>query len=153
MCRRLLCAVLGAGIIIMMVMIMMANTCWELMCAQHFTCSQHSAWGRYYDFLYFRNGKRKYGRLSEWAQFTLLVNGNDAGQSGSQGSLIIVFYDLLLCHQWQMNKWMWDTEKPRSEWKKKKWRKKWVPYPLLALSPCILIHTYAHIYLKCIQRQ
>lgn len=88
---------LGAGIIIMMVLIMTGNTCWGLVCAQHVTVSQHSAWGSYYDSLCFTNGKLKYGRLSEWAQFTLLGNGNDASQSGSQAPLIMVFYDLPLC--------------------------------------------------------
>lgn len=94
-CVQGLHAALGAATVIMKVMIMTANTCWELVRAQYFVLSPLH--GRYDYYLFFRNEKLKCGRLSEWAQFPLLVNGNDASQSGSGTPLTIVFYGLSLC--------------------------------------------------------
>lgn len=51
MCMRVFIAALGVGMKTMMMLMLMANTCWVLMCAKHFTSSQYS----YY--LHFRNKK------------------------------------------------------------------------------------------------
>lgn len=66
----------------MTMMMLMAHTCWMLMCAQYFTCSQYSTWSRHYYYLCFGNENTGMGRWSKWAKLTQLVNGNDARQSG-----------------------------------------------------------------------
>ena len=98
----------------------------------------------------------KYERLSEWAHFTLLVNGNDASQAGSQALLITVFYGYLcVIADERISKcdimFITHTEILKTELTEKKdVKKKKNEFPihcLLSLSLSLRVCRYTHMYI------